>query len=332
MWKRLLLGVIAGGLFGVMIIIRQLALNFLALKRNIPLRIVTIYVLGGVPGIGKENTTPLLEILFGTAGLLFSMMAAGIFYVVYAILVVNGDVIMASLVAWLSLIFILIVFFHFIPGFPLDGGRILRAIIWKASGDYDRATLITVWIGRGVGLLFIAGGLTLIFLNRQWSVGSVLSIVGWILYGTATQESRMTSLRLILRNIPVSEVMIRDYQVVSPRLSLDQIIHDNINNTLVTGQGYFIVVDNAKLVGCMETRNIKAIPKKLWKSKLVGDAMTPAILIETARTDQSAADLFEQMTEMGVDHVPVMDGEQVAGRCDRQTLVLLGKIKGELAI
>jgi Zn-dependent protease len=332
MWNRLLLGVIAGSLFTVTIVLRQLALSFLTLRRNIPLRKVTLYVFGGVPGISKENTTPLLEILLGTAGLLFTLLAAGIFYVAYAILVVSGDVIMGGLVSWLSFIFILMLFVHIIPGFPLDGGRILRAVIWRATGDYDRGTAIAAWIGRGVGLLFIAGGLAIMFVNQQWSVGAVLVFIGWLLYDATTHTLSMVSLRSFLRNTLVSAVMIKEFPQASQQVTMEKIIREKLNDILVAGQGHLFMVDDGQLRGSVDISNIKSVPKKLWKSKLAADVMTPANVIETARLNQNAADLFEQMTELGVDHILVMDGDKVVGRCDRQTLARIGKIKGELAI
>lgn len=132
MWRRLGLGVLTSLIFLFGLILRQYGVIFLAISRGIPLRNVTLYIIGGVPGIAREFTTPIIDLLLGVAGLLFSLVVVMLLYVAYVILVINDATIMASLFSWLVYFMVLFTFFHIIPGYPLDGGRIFRAFFGEA--------------------------------------------------------------------------------------------------------------------------------------------------------------------------------------------------------
>ncbi|GAI48212.1 unnamed protein product, partial [marine sediment metagenome] len=128
--------------------------SFIATSKGIPVESVTLFVFGGVPQIAKEATSPILELLSAVVGLLSNLIIAGIFYVVYLVMAHGGNIIIDVLVQWLAFIFFMLALFHFIPAFPLDGGRILRALLWKATGNYERVTRIASWTGWSVGLIF----------------------------------------------------------------------------------------------------------------------------------------------------------------------------------
>jgi predicted transcriptional regulator len=326
-WRRLLLGVVTALIFLIMIIIRQLAVNFIAHRRNIMYRRVTLYIFGGVPGITREYTSPVLEILLGSAGLMFSLLVTILFYLFYVALVVAGNVMLGSLLSWLTFVFSLLTVFHFIPAYPLDGGRILRGLIWRATGDYDRATRISTWVGEGIALACIAGGLLVLFLNQQWLFGITLVFSGWVLNRSTAQINRLTLMRRTLRNVAVSAIMSREYPHVTPQMSVAQLIRDY---SLVTGQYYFPVVSDDKLLGSVTLQSIKSVPKKLRNSTTVAKIMTPARNLIVAHTNQSAADAYEQMVEMDFDEMPVMEGDRVVGAVFQDKLTHLAKVKTEL--
>ena len=312
-----------------MIVVKQIAVDVIARRRNVLYRRVTLYILGGVPGITREYTSPVLEMLLGVAGLMFSLVLAAIFYLIYVALVVAGSYIFGSLIAWLAFVFLLLTVFHIIPAYPLDGGRILRAVIWRSTGDYNRATRISTWVGEGLAFACIAGGLLILFLNQQWLFGITLIFCGWVLYLATARINRLNSLRQTLANVSLLDVMSREYPHTSSRISIAQLIREY---SFTTGRNYFLVVSDEKLLGSVTLLNIKSIPKKLRDSTTVAEIMTPADSLLVAYTNQSAADVFEQMAEMDFDEMPVMEGEKVVGAVFQVNLQNLAKIKSDLRI
>ncbi len=190
LWQRIMLGVAASFLFFITLTIRELVLSFIATSKGIPVESVTLFVFGGVPQIAKEATSPILELLSAVVGLLSNLIIAGIFYVVYLIMAHGGNIIIDVLVQWLAFIFFMLALFHFIPAFPLDGGRVLRALLWKATDNYERVTRIASWTGWSVGLIFTIGGILIIIFTQQWFVGILLAFPGLVLQNAATQSRR----------------------------------------------------------------------------------------------------------------------------------------------
>jgi len=329
LWQRMILGVAASLLFLAAVSIREIILNFLALSRGIPVKRVTLFAFGGVSQITKQATLPLLELLLAAAGLLTNLIIAGIFYAVHSVLVNTANVMIDGLILWSAYMYFMLALFHFIPGFPLDGGRLLRTLLWKAIGDYDRATGIASWAGQGFGLLLIVGGILLLVLAGQWFNGLVLIFVGWVLYIAAAQSRRQTALREALQGIVARDIMARECPSTTPELTLGQLVRDCI---LVTGQRYFVVAEGGKLEGIVTTRDIKRVPKKRWNSTQIGEIMTPASELKTAHAQQSAASLLEQMEELNIDQMPVLEKGVVIGIIARDTLIRLDKTRAELGM
>jgi len=325
--QRIVLGIAASFLFFVAVSIREITLNFLALSKGIRVKRVTLFVFGGMSQLAREETLPLLELLLAMTGLLCNLIIASIFYGVHSILVNTGGVLIDGLILWSAFMYFMLALFHFIPAFPLDGGRLLRALLWKVTGDYNRATGITSWVGQGIGLLFIAGGIRLLVLAHQWFNGLVLVFIGWVLYAAAMQSRRPMILRKVLRGIKARDVMARDCPFISPELSLSQLVRDYM---LVTGQRYFVVADGVKLEGVVTMRNIKKVSKKRRHSTTIGEIMTPASELKTAQAEQPAASLLEQMNEWQIDHMPVLAQDRVVGIVARDSLMRLVKTRAEL--
>jgi Zn-dependent protease len=326
-YRRILLGVVAALLFLLMIILRQLALNFLATHRNIIFRRVTLYVFGGLPGIMREYTSPVMEILLGSAGLMFNLIITVLLYAVYIVLVVAGNTLFGNILAWLSFVFFMFTVFHFIPAYPLDGGRILRAVIWRATRDYDRATVITSWIGQSVGIACIIVGLVILLMNQQYFTGITLFLIGWALSAATARIRRNIKLKRSLKDIKVLDIMSRQYPHAGPQMSIAKIIREY---SLVSGQYYFMVVSEDKLLGSVELRNINSVPRRLRERTRVEKVMTPSRHILVAYTGQLAADAYEQMVEMDFEEMPVVDEGKVVGAVFQGKLHNLATIRTTL--
>lgn len=326
LWQRISLGIATSLLFFISVSIREFIISLTALSRGIPMKRITLFVFGGVSQISKESTRPILELLVAAAGLLSTLIIAGVLYAIYALLVNAGSIVIAGLIQWLAFMYFMLFLFHFIPGFPLDGGRILRAMLWKATDDYERATRIASWSGWVIGLLFIAGGILLMIAERQWFNGLVLVGMGWVLQTAAGQSRRQAVLRESLQKIKAQDMMTREYSLASQQLTISQLIRDYI---LVSGQRYFAVVDDGKLQGIVTMSDIKRVPKKRRGSH-IGKIMTPANELKTAHPQQSAASLLGQMDELGISHMPVLEDDKVIGIVARDSLIRLAQARAEL--
>jgi len=329
-WQRIILGIAASLLFFIAVSFREIILNFLAINRGIPLQRVTLFAIGGLPQIPKGDTRPILELLMATAGLLLNLVIAGILYAVHSTLVNTTHVLINGIILWTAYLYFLLTLFHFIPVFPLDGGRLLRILLWKLTGDYDRATNITSWAGQGLGLLIIAGGILLLVLSRQWFNGLILVFVGWVLYLAAAQSRRQTALREALQHIAARDLMSGESPIIAvPQLTIGQLVRNCI---LVTGQRYFVVAEEGKLLGVITIHDIKRVPKKRWNRTKVSRAMTPASQLKTASAQQSAASLLELMDEIGIKRMPVLEKDEVIGVISRDNLNRLKKTRVNLGM
>jgi len=327
LWQRAAAGIVASLLFFVAVSVREIALNFLALSRDIPVRRATLFVFGGVFQLAKEDTFPALELLLAMAGLLYNLVVATIFYGVHSVLINTSSVLIDGLVLWLAYLYFLLALFHFIPVLPLDMGRLSRALIWKATDNYERSTSIFSWVGQGVGLAFIAWGILILVMAHQWFNGLMLVLLGWSLFSSAGQSRHPATLRQVLQDIRARDVMVADYQVISRRLSLGQLVRDSM---LVSGHRYFIVADGSKLEGIVSMSNIKRVPKKRWDSTTIAEIMLPVSKLRTTRLEQPAARLLEHMNEWHLDHIPVLAKGRVAGIVVRDNLRRLVKTRTEL--
>lgn len=327
LWERTLLGLVTSLIFLFAIGIRQLALRFVAIHRRVPLKNFTLFVFGGVPDLAKEDNLPIFELLMGASGILFSLILAIVFYLIHMALVITGSIVAAGIIQWLAFITLMLTVFHFIPAYPLDGGKLLMALFWKKSGDYYRAVRITGWIGWVTGLLLTIGGILLLILAQEKFTGLTLAFVGFTLERAATQCRRQETLRRNIQDIPTGDIMSREYPVITRQLSIGQLVRQHI---LVSGQHYFIIADGAELQGIVTVKDIKSIPKKKWNSTQVGEAMTPVSAIRTARINQPAESILEQMDKLGINQMPVLEEDKVVGIVTREDLIRLSKTRAQL--
>jgi CBS domain-containing protein/Zn-dependent protease len=326
--ERLLLGLAASGLFFLAMIVRQFFINVTSYYQRIPLKRVVLYPFGGVPLTAREQSQPILEVLLAVVGLLSSLIVVVVFYLAYVLLVVKGSVTFAWLVQWLAYLSLLLFVVHFIPGFPLEGGTILRAVLWKTSGKYNRASLITTRIGQTTGAAFFVGGAFLMY-NRQWFVGIMLAFLGLILFFAATRSSQNLSTARSLAGMTVQQVMSRQFSVIPAGTTLDYLVKDFVTTI---GHLNFVVMDEDRLLGSFDIDDIKSVPRRRWAATPVSQVMTPSSRQPAARTDQAAADLLERMNLYGLRCLPVLEGNNVAGIAIRDEILRYDRTRARLRI
>jgi Zn-dependent protease len=186
--QRLALGLVASSIFLITIIIRAYIIALLALRRAAIIKSQTIFAVGVVLDIDKTSTFPAMELLLAITGVLINLVLAGTFFTVYEVLAQTGSIMVYVFVQWLAFIYFMLSIFDLLPGLPLDGGRILWTVLWKATGKFEKMMRILSWTGWALGMAFLVTGIVLTIVSRQWFVGVLLALPGLILQNASTHE------------------------------------------------------------------------------------------------------------------------------------------------
>jgi len=231
---------------------------------------------------------------------------------------------MATVFQWLSYIFFLIFLLHFIPAFPLDGGKILRTILWRSTGSYYKATQIASFIGLASGLFLIFSGVLVLIINRLWIVGLIFILIGWVILIAAVTIRRQIKIHIALQNTKAEDVMTREYLVMPRQVNLGQLVREQV---LVKGWSYVVVAEGTRFEGILTMGQIKSVPWKRWNDTAIGDIMIPYNRIRTAHIQQTADTLFEEMYQGNINFMPVLKDDAIVGVVNWESLMSLIKIR-----
>jgi Zn-dependent protease len=300
-----IIGVVTALLFFSSVVAHELAHSFMAQAQGIPVRGITLFIFGGVAEIGKEPKTAWQEFLIALAGPAASLILAALFGSLWWISVPKNTPIHA-LAGWLGWINLILALFNLIPGFPLDGGRVFRAVVWGATGNFRRATRIAAGVGRFVAFGFILWGIWQIF-NGNWANGLWIAFIGWFLESAATSSYRQLALNEMLSGHKVHEVMTTDCTRILPRLTLDVIV-DHI--VLPGSHRCLVVMEEDQIQGLLTLHRIKRIPRKRWTTTRVEDVMIPLSQLKTINPDDELIVVFEQMATEDINQFPVLDVQE----------------------
>lgn len=335
LWYRILYSIIGSLLLFASILAHELAHSLLSIKNDIPVKNITLFIFGGVSQLIKDASRPKTEILVAIVGPLTSIGISGIFLGIYLLLPSSQvDLMLIDIVQWLVYINAFMAMFNLIPGFPLDGGRILRAIIWMRTGNYVESTRKAARVGRIIGFVFIIGGLiwaimAWAYFSTPWWSGIWLAFIGWFLETSATASYRDLLFRDALENVTAREMMTVDCPVITQDISLEKLVKEYI---LPSGRRCFMIASNGKLKGLITLRNIKAFPRIDWHRITTTDAMSPLESLIIAHPDQNGLELLEQMEERNLSHVPVMEDGKIVGLVALDNIMHLPYIRSSLKI
>jgi len=311
------LGVLTSLLFFASVLIHELSHSAVAIKEGMPVKSITLFFFGGVAQITREATKPTTELKMAIAGPLASITLAGLYYGIFWIS--NGfNVYLAELCRWLALINGVLAVFNMIPGFPLDGGRVFRSIIWLVTGNYMRATRIATMAGRGVAYLFIIGGIVLLFLPQWLFNGIWFLFLGFLLYSAATTSYRQAVLLDALKGFTAQDVMTRDPPLVPRDLTIRELIQRRF---LPTSSQFFLVVEGESVGGLLTLRRIKGIPKEEWDIITTGQAMTPVEKLKAVPPSDDALGVLQRMDEENLNEIAVAGGGRFIGVVVRENLI-----------
>jgi Zn-dependent protease/predicted transcriptional regulator len=322
-------GLITSLLFFGSVLIHELMHSLVALREGIQIQSITLFILGGVSQMTSEPKTAKDEFLMASAGPLSSLVLGGIFFWIYFTLnstTTEAAQFGAAIAYYLGFINILLGVFNLIPGFPLDGGRVLRSLLWWRGKNLQSATRVASNIGRVIGFLFIFGGIWLIFSGNFFN-GIWLAFIGWFLESSAAGSYRQMLLQDMLRGHVASDVMSQDCMVVSPDITVERLVHENI---LTSGRRCFPVTSDDRIEGMITMHNIRSVPRDLWDTKLVREVMTPLDDLKSVGPNEDLNTVLQMLAQDDINQVPVIYQGKMVGMVGRDNIINFVNTRAEL--
>ncbi len=320
------LGLITSLLFFGSVLGHELGHSVIALRNQIPVKGITLFIFGGVAQISQEPRSPGAEFFIAIAGPAVSLGLSGAFGGLY--LLAQSIPFLAAPSLYLMRINLVLALFNLIPGFPLDGGRVLRALIWKFTRNFQRSTHIASLAGQLVAFGFIGIGIWTI-INGQLFNGLWLIFIGWFLQNAAASTYAQLTLQNTLRGVKVFQVMQPACTEVPTHMPVSQLVQEYV---LSGGQRCFYVTDNGQLVGMLTLKDITNIPQAGWRDLTVGQAMLPIDRLTQVEPDTELLTALQTMDNANFAQVPVVEQGRLVGTLSREQVVHYLRVRAELKI
>lgn len=267
---------------------------------------ITLWLFGGVAAFRGSFASAGAELRIAIAGPLVSLLL-GVLFVLIAL--VSLPEAADGVAAWLGYVNLSLLVFNLIPAVPLDGGRILHALLWGRRGDFAWATRVAAGVGRGFGYVLIAGGIALFIFESSFS-GAWLAFLGWFLLSAASGEARFAAARQALLGLRVRDLMVRDPVTVAPDLTLGQFMDDIVWRRRYTT---YPVVEGDRAVGLLPFRCVAEIPRGEWDIRRVRECMLGLDDVPVLAEDEEAVDALVEVSQSSVNRGLVLDGDRLAG-------------------
>jgi Zn-dependent protease len=322
-----LVSFISALLLFVAVLVHELAHSVVARARGLSVKSITLFIFGGVSNIEKEPESPGVEFQIAVVGPLTSLLIGGLAYLLLLALGKNTSP-LAGILAFLGYVNIFVGVFNLIPGFPLDGGRVLRSIVWKLNGNLRRATRVVTIVGEIIAYLFILIGIWLFFTVDLLS-GIWIGFIGWFLLSSAQAANTEVVLQSMLRGVTVGEVMNTSPVTVPANISLQKLVDEYF---LPLGLRSAIVTQVDQLAGLITLSDIRHVPREEWGQVPVGHVMIPRESLHVVTPQQSLNDVLPLMVGRDVNQLPVVQDERVVGVLSRDAIVRYLEIRRSLGI
>src|ERR1700676_1198840 len=322
------LGIATSVLFFGSLVFHEMAHSVIAKHYKIPVISITLFIFGGVAPIGRDPARAIEEFNIAVAGPISSLLLAGGCGIVS--MAAGTNQILQALAGSLALINLYLALFNLLPGFPLDGGRIFRAIVWGATKDYSRSTRIAARSGQVVAYGMIALGAVWAatgYINHGEMIsGMWLAFIGWFLLTTARQSRAQADARGALEGLRVSDIMTAELPTVGREISLEDYAREMIR----TGRRAHLVVAHDQLVGLMTAEALHSVPQQDWDVTSVQAVMLPKEKLHWAAPEEPALSLLDRMRNVGMQQMPVIAGGNVVGIVTRDSILQVLQSRGEL--
>ncbi|HTV66080.1 MAG TPA: site-2 protease family protein [Bryocella sp.] len=322
--------VITAVLFFVTLLLHELAHSLLAKSKGLRVQSITLFALGGVSQIEQESPDAKTEFWVAIVGPLSSL-AIGVVCLLLARLAgwsrgVEAQTPVAAVLLWLGYINFMLAVFNMIPGYPLDGGRVLRAIIWWINGNAVRATELAARIGQVIAVLFIFFGLYQFFVGRNFG-GLWIAFIGWFLLDAARSSYVQVEFMEVLRGRKVADLMDRNCPVVEAHLSVEDFVHQYLLNS---GRRCFVVMQDNRLVGLITPNEVRHVERDRWPQTSIQSVMRPLNRLRTVTPETPVVEALQMMGSEDVNQLPVISGGQLQGIVSRGNIMGFLRTHAEL--
>jgi len=323
----LAMAIVTGLLFFASLLTHELSHSVFARSHGIPVKEITLFALGGVSQLEKDPASAKVEFWMAFAGPLTS---AAIGLICLAVRFAAGTVSapLTAMISWLGYINFALAGFNMIPGYPLDGGRMLRAILWWKSGDMDQATRLASKVGQGVGVLFIVFGIAQFFSGA--GVGGLwISFIGWFLLQAAGESYVRVGLARSFEGVTAGDVMTNDCPALDGNLNIEHFVHDEL---LRTGRRCFVILHNGNIAGLLTPHEVKEIGRARWPYTTLSDVMRPLADLHTVPPETPLKNALEIMGKEDLNQLPVVTNGRLAGILSRAQIVDYLRTRADLKI
>jgi Zn-dependent protease/CBS domain-containing protein len=297
------------------VLLHELGHSVIAMRYKIKVRRITLFIFGGVAEISGEPPKASAEFWIAIAGPVVSFALAVIFYFLEQ--AATGFAPVWAVLKYLSFINFILAVFNLIPGFPLDGGRVFRAIVWGITHNFRKSTYIAATVGRFFGFFFIFIGVLRIF-SGDLADGIWIAFIGWFLESAATSQLRQEELHEMLGGHKVSDIRYGNYQVVPSETTLQNLVDHHI---LGSGRRSFLVQHGDHFLGLLTLHRIREVPKEKWSTTPVTDIMIPKDQLRTVKPNLPLWDTLLEMDRDGVNQLPVVDNDKMIGIISREDII-----------
>lgn len=324
--SHLVMGLVGSLMLFVSVLLHELAHSYVAIKNGVPIRRITLFLFGGVSQLSKEAPDPRTELKIAIAGPLTSYVLMGIFLLVTPIVANANAQGAAGVLKYLAYINGALGTFNLIPGFPLDGGRVLRAALWGSTGNLRKSTYIASRVGTLIGFAFIAGGfLSVIFGQFVW--GLWLVFIGFFLRQAAEAGYAHVLMESVLRGVTVGEIMKPNVVTVPEEISIQSLIDDYFFRY---HYDCFPVTFQGRLRGMIGLDDLKNLPRNRWADTTVSQVMRRDVDSLTARASDDAAEVLKRMIQGKCGKIPIVEGENVVGIITHKDIIEALRIFSDL--
>ena len=318
---------IASLLLFVSVLLHELAHSLVARRRGLPVKNITLFVFGGVSNIEQEPTSAGIEFQMAVVGPLTSLLIGVVCFLLQLPLRGSNSP-LQGILSYLAVTNLLLGVFNLIPGLPLDGGRVLRSIVWKLSGSMRRATRVAAISGQIIGYVFILLGIWLFFTSNILD-GIWFGFIGWFLLNAAQSANAQGALESVLRGVTVGEVMNPTPVTVPADISLQQLVDTYF---LPKGLRYALVMQADQLVGLITLNDIRHIPRDQWEQMPISSAMIPLERLHIVTPQQPLSDVLPLMAGRDVNQLPVVQNGALVGIVSRDAIVHYLEVRRNLGL
>jgi Zn-dependent protease/CBS domain-containing protein len=320
------MGLLTSLLFFGSVLSHELAHVFFALRDGTPVKGITLFLFGGVAQLEDEPQNPRSEFRMAIAGPALSLGLAALFGALWFISRTVPYVAAPS--QWLAQTNLMLALFNMIPGFPLDGGRVLRSLIWRVTGSLRRASEIAASIGRIVAWGFVGLGV-LTTLSGSIFNGLWMMFIGWYLQSAAKNSLAQSKLKELLRGVTVGQVMGRGCPQVSYLTPLDRVVEEQV---LGGGHSCIFVTEGGSPRGLLTLSDISAIPQHSWRFVTAERAMVPLERLIGIEADVELLEALRMMDAANVVKARVIEDDRTVGALSREQMWNYLRLRTELGV